>query len=169
MSKSKLQERASRLDADPAESLGPKTPCRMACGAEQEPYEVYAVRVGERPWSMRLCYPIARTYSGGVRRSAHWPEDQLREAAQSTFRRVRAAYGGTWELHIRLPLEQPSTPMDRDPDARADAERAILAGPDTPGRRFLERAGRTAPTRPETMPLPAWAMPIAGAGPEDAF
>ena len=48
----------------------------------------------------------------------------------------REKCGGTWYLDIRG--RQPeSVIFDRPRGARAEAERVIVSGPDTPGRRFL--------------------------------
>lgn len=93
-------------------------------------------RIGLPDICIPLAYPTARRFGNGVIRAIPWTEDRLRDAMQHTFRGIRATYGGDWILSI-WQAQRLSGCSDREIGAREKAEAMILAGPDTPGRRWL--------------------------------
>lgn len=103
-------------------------------------FEVYAVCIrSDLPDVVyRLSYPTARRWADGQVARIPWTEDRLRDGLSRTMRQIRDIYGGEWilDIHYRRP---PIIRSGRTPGARAVAEQRILAGPDMPGRRFLER------------------------------
>lgn len=119
-------------------------------------FEVVAqmLRPGMPDWCMKLAYPTDRRWGNGVVRRIEWTEDRLRDAMQPAFRRIRATYGGDWVLSVWAAKAGVSDPMDRDPGARDDAERKIMAGPDTPGRRWLLANRGKPPVEAVTESLP---------------
>jgi len=133
-----------RQSSESAIEITTHTPFRWQYDAESEPFEAYAARTAGGPrWECRICYPVGRIYGGNTVRPIPWTDDTLRDALQPTLRTYRQTYGGTWELHLRTPRRLP-VPMDRDPLARRRAIDRVLAGPDTPGRRFLATDSRGA-------------------------
>ena len=141
MSKSKIQEKSQRLDAVQREAVGR---CRLIYGEDGE-FEVYAVCQGDEnhhAWSMRLMYPTAGIWRNGVKKKAQWTGELLIDAMQSTLRKIRQAYRGSWFLDVRKTVTL-SAPMDRQPGAAAQIRQTILNGPDGPGRRFLEKQRAT--------------------------
>jgi len=130
--KSKLSERLEGY-----ESAGPY---RLIYGEGE--FGVFAVCLA-KSWEMRLSYPTARVFKSGLKEQAQWTEELLMDAMQGTLRRIRATYGGEWFLRIAHAEHEPYS-GDRPVGSRAEAERLVLAGPDTPGKRFLEN--RTAPS-----------------------
>lgn len=103
-------------------------------------FEVVAVcpRVDLPDICLRIGYPTASRFSNGVLRGIDWTEDLLMNAMQKPLREIRNTYGGDWILNVWK--AKPAFPnLDRDPEARGKAEKIILAGPNTPGRRWLEK------------------------------
>lgn len=136
MSKSKIRDKAERLESGEQQATGR---CRLIYGDDGD-FEVYAIRLADEKhaeWSMRLSYPTAGVWPNGVRKRAQWTADSLMEALQPTLRKIRSVYGGPWVLDIRA-ARQESYPGDRPTGAKAEAERRILDGPDTPGKRWLQ-------------------------------
>jgi hypothetical protein len=66
---------------------------------------------------------------------------QIEEDSEKARLRAEELYGGEWVI-IQPPQPQPDDGLRGEPALR-EAERRILAGPDSPGRRFLQRLGRS--------------------------
>ena len=135
MRKSDLQ---SKFDGEP--DSGTTGKCRLIYGYDGY-FVVYAIRLADKDhaeWAMPLPYPTARVGPNGVRKLAQWTEELLMEKLQPTLRSIRGTYGGDWVLDIRV-REQIPYETERRPGAREDAVRRVLAGPDTPGKRWLLR------------------------------
>lgn len=100
--------------------------------------------------------PAAKPHLAGVRRpvyvlptSRQSDPDYIRACAESMRRRFERLYGGHW-ITIRT---EPAVPVDdgfRGPAALDKARACILAGPDTPGKRWLQShlARNLNPTEP---------------------
>jgi hypothetical protein len=112
-------------------------------------FEVFCVRTDVDPQdSRRITYPIARVYENNKVIPVPWTSELLMDAMQRTLRCHRNAYGGQWHLRI-VKAEPDAVQQDRPHGSRAEAEAIILAGPDTPGRRFLQRLrGQSQPLIP---------------------
>jgi hypothetical protein len=91
----------------------------------------------------RVNYPTAKQWPDGQVAHVPWTEDRLRHALSPTMRRIRQIYGSEWILLI-VSAVRTTAPMQRSVGTAHAVEQQILAGPDTPGRRFLQRIGRTA-------------------------
>lgn len=73
---------------------------RYGCGDASDPFLVFAVRSGEKPWALFLSYPVARVYDDGVVVPIVWTEDLLRDAMFHAIQNIKAGYGGDWHLEI---------------------------------------------------------------------
>jgi hypothetical protein len=89
----------------------------------------------------RVNYPTAKQWPDGQVAHVPWTQDRLRDALAPTMRRIRGIYGGEWILLIVSGVRT-AAPMQRSVGTAHAVEQQILAGPDTPGRRFLQRIGR---------------------------
>ncbi len=67
--------------------------------------------------------------------------DEKMQAAEQTRLKCARLYGGEWIVHKKNKAPVPDDGL-RGKAALAQAEKNILAGPDTPGRRFLQWLGR---------------------------
>lgn len=74
---------------------------RYGCAEASDPFLVFAVCSGEKPWAMFLSYPVARLYDDGVVMPIPWTEDSLRDAMFHVIQNVKGCYGGDWHLEIR--------------------------------------------------------------------
>ncbi len=136
MSKSKIQEKYEQHEQGQRK---PQGKCRL-CFREDGPFDVYAVRLDNEPRArMRITYPTHRAYEDGTVLAIPWTNDLLTEFLQPTLRTIRSVYVGQWCLDFRSHVAE-SVPTDRIYGARAEAEKRILQGPDTPGRRWLLRS-----------------------------
>lgn len=89
-------------------------------------------------------------------------------AADWIAKQVQGREGGKWAGVVRSCREDPAPERSLTADEMAGMRRHILDGPDGPGRRRLLSVERSA--MDQVVPvLPAWAQPVEGAGPEDAF
>ena len=99
----------------------------------------FEVWVTNGSYKLRLAYPTAKiviSKDSNQVVDANWTEDTLFNALQGTQRRFEAQYGGKWDLIIDRFVD-PHYPIDKPIGAFKTAEANILAGPDTPGKRFL--------------------------------
>lgn len=114
-------------------------------------------------WNMPLAYPTAGVSKGGVKKRALWTSELLMDALQDTLRKIRGVYGGDWVLDIRRVRAAP-TSEDRVAGVRTKAEKLILDGPDTPGRRWLlKNRGKPASLAPILKSVPKPAPPVRAA------
>lgn len=104
-------------------------------------YDVFVVNTDDRSVRTRMVYPTARGYDGGAVLRIPWESDMLLDAMQPTLREWRSSHLGNWHLEIQT-RDPESHPMDRSRTCFAEASQVILAGPDTPGRSWLEALQR---------------------------
>lgn len=140
MSKSEIQTVYEQHTADGKARAGRP---RFLYGDDGE-FEALAVcpREGLPDIVHTLSYPTARQWPDGQVSCIPWTEDRLRDALAPTMRRLRGIYGGEWILLI-VSAVRTAAPMQRSVGTAHAVEQRILAGPDTPGKRFLQRIGRT--------------------------
>lgn len=95
-----------------------------------EPCKVYGLARGDKPDT------VTWFYTNGY--SPNW--QRVGDVAERGRKRFEELYGGSWVI-IRPPEEVHDDGL-RGEAALHNAEALIIAGPDTPGRRFLIRAKR---------------------------
>jgi hypothetical protein len=94
-------------------------------------------------YKVRLSYPTHRIYGSPPNQTVEeisWTYDALERSLQGQQRKYAVAYGGKWDM-IVIESETIPYPLDRPVGARGKAEAIILAGRDTPGKRFLQGLG----------------------------
>jgi len=103
------------------------------------------------PWNVHLAHQRAGVYVCPIERQDDL--DYVRVCAEPMRKRVEQLYGGHWITAVEKPrpAKQSNEPFDREQN-RHDAYAQILAGPDTPGRRWLEQHLAQGDRRDDTEP-----------------
>jgi hypothetical protein len=108
---------------------------------DQQPFEVWFVNTttGEQ---RRIEVPIGMQYEDGKVLPAQWTAENLIETLQNPLKSRLLAdlnrFQHAWMIEIRQRKMQPGDNLHGEA-ARIEAERRILAGPDTPGKRWLTK------------------------------
>ena len=145
MLRSRLKDRAEAVE----HHRGGKQKLLVGHGSDYGDFEVYIVSDLRPEVREPVAYWTHRQNADGSVDRAIWTSEALIDALQPTLRTWKEVYGGQWHLEVHNAPSVDRFPS-KHPGAFSDAQRSVLAGPDTPGKRFLLRRKKLR----ETLGLP---------------